>query len=125
MVKRRVHGTKEPQDMSHIRRIGHTLYARFTIPKDRWADCDRREVVRTLQTGDLKEARKRIGPALEAIREDLNGKLMAKGLPALSGDWVPSWGSQRGIVDEAVIPSLPDQNLYAHSRMPMDMMRQG
>ena len=23
------------------------------------------------------------------------------------------------------IPSLPDQNLYAHSRMPMDMMRQG
>ena len=72
MVKRRVQGPKEPPDMAHIRRVGLTYYARFTIPKDRWHDAGRREVVRTLQTRDLKEARKRIGPALEDIRRSLD-----------------------------------------------------
>ena len=102
MVKRRVQGPKEPPDMAHIRRVGLTYYARFTIPKDRWHDAGRREVVRTLQTRDLKEARKRIGPALEDIRRSLDDGLTGKGCAPLSGTWKPSWGGPGRIVDEAM-----------------------
>jgi len=51
--------------MLHLRRIGLTYYVRFIVPRDRWADCGTREVVRTLQTRDLKEAHLRRGKALE------------------------------------------------------------
>ena len=70
--------------MANLRRIGMTYYVRFIIPKDRWDDCEgKREVVRTLQTRDLKEARKRRSHALEAIKAELNDKLIGRGLQSL------------------------------------------
>ena len=80
--------------MRNLRRIGQTLYVRFTIPKDRWADCGKREEVRTLQTRDLKEARKRRDTALAAIRADLNAQLAGRGLRPLDSEWVPDWASE-------------------------------
>ncbi len=78
--------------MNNIRRISQTLYVRFTIPKDRWPDFGgKREVLRTLQTRDRKEALKRRGKALAAIREELNADLMARGLRPLDSEWTPDW----------------------------------
>jgi hypothetical protein len=72
MVQRGVPGPKEPPDMAQTRRIGLTYYARDTVPKNRWQNAGRSEIVRTLQTRDLKEASKPLGPALEAIRRELD-----------------------------------------------------
>lgn len=80
--------------MHGIRRIGLTYYVRFIIPKDRWEDCGRREVVRTLDTRDLKEARSRRARALEGIRREMNGRLTSQGLPPLDPDWMPSWEAE-------------------------------
>lgn len=44
MTQQRVH--KQDTDMQNIRRIGLTLYVRFIIPRDRWADCECRELSR-------------------------------------------------------------------------------
>src|SRR3954451_10747814 len=51
--------------MANLLKRGATYFVRLTIPRDRWADVGRamgaagglkREVVRTLQTGDFREA---------------------------------------------------------------------
>ena len=77
--------------MQSLRRNGLTYYARFIVPKDRWSDVGRAmgakngkrsDVVRALETRDLKEAHKRRPAALEAIRSDINGKLEAARLAA-------------------------------------------
>jgi hypothetical protein len=58
-------------------RRGHTWCVRFNVPQDRWADLGKatgaksgikREIVRTLQTTDYREAEKRCDNALSAIR---------------------------------------------------------
>ena len=54
--------------MANLRRIRQGWYARYIIPRSRWADFGgKREVVRTLQTRDLVEARSRRLKAMEAI----------------------------------------------------------
>lgn len=102
-VRRRVQ-EKDGDDMSQLRRIGLTLYVRVTIPKDRWADFDgRREVVRTLQTTDLKIARQRKDGAIRAIRETLEAQLRAKGVPPLGDGWSPSWEDEALAAREEVL----------------------
>lgn len=92
MVQRQASTEKEAPDMANLRRIGLTYYVRFIIPKDRWQDFDgKREVVRTLQTRDLKEARRRRAKALAAIHGELNGALAGRGLKPLDSEWVPDW----------------------------------
>lgn len=102
-VERHARTAQGADDMHNLRRIGLTWYARFIVPKDRWADVGRvtgakngkrREVVRTLETRDLKEARKRRPAALEAIRSDLNGRLEAARLRPLDDGWAPSWQAE-------------------------------
>src|SRR5260370_27917611 len=89
-VERHARTAKGADDMHNLRRIGLTYYARFIVPRDRWADVgqvtgakngQRREVVRTLETRDLKEAHKRRPAALEAIRSDLNRQFAAAKQP--------------------------------------------
>lgn len=80
--------------MANLRRIGLTYYVRFIIPKDRWQDFGgKREVVRTLETRDLKEARRRRAKALAAIQEQLNADLSNRRLKPLDSDWAPDWQS--------------------------------
>lgn len=85
---------KDSSGMAQLRRIGLTIYVRFTIPKARWGDFGRREVVRTLQTTDLKVARQRKDAAIKAIREDLEADLRAKGLAPLGDGWTPAWEAE-------------------------------
>jgi hypothetical protein len=80
--------------MHNLRRIYNTIYVRFIIPKDRWADCGRREVLRTLQTTDLTEAHQRRGKALEAMRAAVNADLTDRGLPPLDSGWTPPWETE-------------------------------
>lgn len=70
----------------NILRRGATYHARLFIPADRWADVGKargasggitREVVRSLQTGDVGDARRRLRPALAAIQADVDAKLAA------------------------------------------------
>lgn len=89
--------------MQNLRRIGLTYYARFTIPRDRWEDCGRHEVVRTLQTRDLREARKRRAVALESIRTGVNADLVSRRLRPLDDSWVPSWQPQALRLREQVL----------------------
>lgn len=89
--------------MLHLKRVGLTYFVRFIVPRDRWQDVGRvvrakngekREVLRTLETRDLKEAHKRRGRALEEIRKELNAQLVAAGLPPLDDSWSPSWQAE-------------------------------
>jgi integrase len=50
-----------------------------------------REVVRTLETRDHREAVKRRSKAVQAIEAEINEKLSAAGLPPLGDRWCPSW----------------------------------
>ena len=93
--------------MANLKRIGLTYYARFIIPKDRWQDCGKREVVRTLQTRDLKEARRRRAAALAAMQAQLNATLAARGLKPLDSDWAPDWQTA-ALEDNAKLRQAPD-----------------
>jgi hypothetical protein len=70
--------------MTNLLRRGGTYYARLFLPAERWADVGRamgarggikREVVRTLQTSDIREARGRLRTALAAMQADVDAKL--------------------------------------------------
>ncbi len=106
--------------MANLKRIGLTYFARFIIPKDRWQDCGKREVVRTLQTRDLKEARRRRAAALTAIQAQLNATLAARGLKPLDSDWVPDWQTA-ALEDNAKLRAAADDGYerpdgtYRHS----------
>lgn len=107
--------------MHQIRRIGLTYYARVTIPKDRWEDVGRREVVRTLNTRDLKEARARRRKAVAAIHEEVSLELARRGLPPLDSGWTPSWQAEALSVrteiatasDELAFPDADDHDALA------------
>ncbi len=88
--------------MTNLLRRGLGWYARLSIPRDRWADVGtamrapggvKREIVRTLGTQDPKEAKRRLQPALHAIREDIDGALVAAGMRPLT-DWTAAWQVQ-------------------------------
>jgi hypothetical protein len=84
---------------NHLVRRGSTYFVRLTIPRDRWADVGRalgaaggvkREVVRTLQTGDYREAVARRDAGLAAVRELVDGALKRARLRPLT-DWIADW----------------------------------
>ena len=96
------------EDKVNLKRIGLTWYVRFTVPMARRLDCGCSEVVRTLQTRDIKEARSRRLQALEAIRRELDAALAAKGLPPLAGAWAPPW-EERGLALRREIAEASDE----------------
>ena len=80
-------------------RRGNTWFARYNVPQDRWADVGqalgakggvKREIVRTLQTTDYREAQRRRERALGAIRADVDAALVAARLRPLT-DWTAAW----------------------------------
>lgn len=85
--------------MTNLIRRHRGYYVRFNIPRDRWADVGKamgtpsgvlREVVRTLGTAELAEARRRRDPAIAAIRAELDAALVASGLRPIT-DWLADW----------------------------------
>jgi integrase len=88
--------------MQNLVRRGNTWFARFHIPRDRWADAGKatgaargvlREVVRTLRTTDRVEAKRRLMSALGAIQADLDARLRAASLRPLT-DWTADWSAR-------------------------------
>ncbi|MBO1361922.1 tyrosine-type recombinase/integrase [Acetobacter sacchari] len=84
----------------NIFRRGHSWAVRFHIPRERRADVGRAygaatghkaEIVKALGTSDRAEAIARRPKALEAIRQEVDARLVAAGLPPLHGDWKPAW----------------------------------
>jgi hypothetical protein len=105
--------------MQNLIRRGPTWYARSFIPKDRWADVGkamnaangiRREVVRTLNTTDLREAKRRLQPALAATQGQIDGHLKAAGLAPLS-DWTADWVA-RAVEIRANLKAADDTPVY-------------
>ena len=85
--------------MANLLKRGSTYYVRLTIPGDRWSDVGRalgarsgikREVVRTLETGDYREAQRRRDGGLTAAREMVDLALRRHGLKPLT-DWTADW----------------------------------
>lgn len=85
--------------MTNILKRGQGYYARLTIPQDRWADVGKamgakaglkRELVRTLETRDRREALRRRDAAIEAMRADVDAALRRARLKPLS-DWTAAW----------------------------------
>jgi len=84
---------------NHLVRRGSTYFVRLTIPRERWADVGRalgaagglkREVVRTLQTGNYREAMARRDAGLTAVRELVDLALKRAKLRPLT-DWTADW----------------------------------
>ncbi|MGV4878070.1 phage integrase SAM-like domain-containing protein [Acetobacter indonesiensis] len=88
------------EDMRNMLKRGGTYYVRFNVPEDRVEDVGRAfrakngkktEIVRTLQSRDYREALKRRDAALEAIRNQVNAKLIEIGFAPLHGNFMPDW----------------------------------
>jgi integrase len=86
--------------MENVIRRGLTFYARYRIPEDRWGDVGlalkaaggiKREIVKTLQTKDAREAKQRRAGALAAIEADLDRALRRAGKKPLGADWTANW----------------------------------
>jgi integrase len=87
-------------DMQNMTKRGNVYYVRFIVPKERWSDVGvatgarngtRRDITKSLETKDHREALRRRDAALAVIREETNAALTAQGRPPLHGDWKPSW----------------------------------
>jgi integrase len=85
--------------MSSILRRGLTFYARLNIPEARWADVGRamgavggvkRELVKTLQTTNRREAEQRRDAAIGAMRASVDEALRRAKLRPLT-DWTANW----------------------------------
>lgn len=96
--------------MTNLLKRGTTYFVRLTIPQSRWADVGRamgaaggvkREVVRTLQTGDFREAQRRREAGLAALREIVDGALRRAGLAPLT-DWTANWQERAVELQEAM-----------------------
>lgn len=96
------HYAKGEHDMQNMTKRGNVYYVRFTVPKDRWQDVGaatgarkgtRRDITKSLDTKDYREALIRRDAALAVIREETNAALAAHNLPPLHGDWKPAWGN--------------------------------
>ncbi|WP_143225553.1 DUF6538 domain-containing protein [Acetobacter pomorum] len=76
---------KGAEDMRNMLKRGNSYSVRFNVPEDRRADVGKvfgaksgmkDEIVRTLGTRDYREAVKGRDAALEAIRKEVNAKLI-------------------------------------------------
>lgn len=85
--------------MANLLKRGDTYFVRLSIPRDRWGDVGkalgarggiRREVVRTLQTGNFREAQRRREEGLRAAREMIDAALRRHRLKPLT-DWTADW----------------------------------
>ena len=101
--------------MAHLLKRGDTFFVRLTIPRDRWADVGkamgaatgiRREVVRTLQTGDHREAQRRRDEGLNACRQAVDAALRKGGYAPLT-DWTANW-AERAVERRAQMQSGAD-----------------
>ncbi|WP_224777789.1 site-specific integrase [Gluconobacter thailandicus] len=97
--------------MANLTNRGGLYYVRFSIPKERWADAGkvlgsntgiRRDILKSLQTRTHKEALRLRDAAIEAIRRDLNRKLIGAGLAPLQGVDVPDWMNEDLMLSEAL-----------------------
>ena len=84
--------------MGNILRRGRDLLPRLHIPEARWADVGRamgaaggikRELVRTLQTTDRREAEQRRDTAISAMRADVKRRCAGQDQPLT--DWTADW----------------------------------
>ncbi|MCP1230646.1 hypothetical protein NKW46_06035, partial [Acetobacter indonesiensis] len=100
---------KKDAEVFGLKRAASGLWsARLSIPRDRWQDVGlayqtksgiRQEFLKSLQTHDKQEAIRRRGKALDALRNQVNGKLEAIGKKPLSGDWTPDWATPEKAVE--------------------------
>ncbi|MFS8370445.1 tyrosine-type recombinase/integrase [Acetobacter indonesiensis] len=100
---------KKDAEVFGLKRAASGLWsARLSIPRDRWHDVGlayqtksgiRQEFLKSLQTHDKQEAIRRRGKALDALRNQVNGKLEAIGKKTLSGDWTPDWATPEKAVE--------------------------
>lgn len=100
---------KKDAEVFGLKRAASGLWsARLSIPRDRWQDVGlaygtesgiRQEFLKSLQTHDRQEAIRRRGPALEALRSQVNEKLAVIGKPALEGDWKAQSVVERAVAD--------------------------
>ncbi len=93
---------KGGNEMQNMTKRGSVYYVRFIVPKERWQDVGRatnarngtrRDIVKSLETKDYREALLRRDAALAKIREETNAALASLGLPPLHGEWEPCWGN--------------------------------
>lgn len=101
--------TKKDAEVFGLKRAASGLWsARLSTPRDRWQDVGkaygtrssiRQEFLKSLQTHDKQEAIRRRGPALDALRTQVNGRLEAIGKKPLSGDWVPDWATPEKAIE--------------------------
>ncbi|HVY16077.1 MAG TPA: tyrosine-type recombinase/integrase [Rhodopila sp.] len=105
--------------MQNLIRRGKTWYARLFVPRDRWADVGKamaaqtgikREVVRTLQTPDIREAKRRLQGALAAMSGDVDTALKAARLPPLT-DWTADWRG-RAVALRAAVRQADDSPVH-------------
>ncbi len=84
---------------ANILKRGGTYFVRLTVPKDRWGDVGqamgapngvKREIVRTLQTTDFREAQRRREEGLMAARAMVDDALRRHRLKPLT-DWTANW----------------------------------
>lgn len=94
--------TKGGNEMQNMTKRGSVYYVRFIISKERWQEVGRatnarngtrRDIIKSLETKDYREALQRRDVALAKIREETNAALAALGLPPLHGEWKPSWSN--------------------------------
>lgn len=97
--------------MANLTVKDRTYYVRFYIPKDRWEDAgrvlksstgERRDIIKSLKTRDYRAALRLRDAAIEAVRRDLNQKLIAADLKPLHGDSVPDWMVKDRLLDDAL-----------------------
>lgn len=103
--------------MQNLLRRGNTWFARLFIPNDRWADVGKamgaargikREVVRTLQTSDRREAQRRLGVALAGLRATVDEALRLAKMRPLT-DWTADW-ADRAAENRAALRAARDDN---------------
>ncbi|WP_408872872.1 hypothetical protein [Gluconobacter roseus] len=98
-------------DMANLTQRDGLYYVRFIIPKDRWQDAGevlgsrtgtRKDILKSLQTRTHKDALRLRDAALEAIRKQLNRRLVDAGLAPLHGVDVPDWLDEELMLTEAL-----------------------
>ncbi len=103
--------------MQNLLRRGNAWFARLFIPQDRWANVGKamgaargikREVVRTLQTSDRREAQRRLGVALAELRASVDDALRQAKMRPLT-DWTADW-ADRAAENRAALRTASDDN---------------
>ena len=106
--------------MAGIVRRGLTYYARVIIPEARQRDVGRafgaangirRDIVRTLETTNRREAEQRRAEAAAAINDEVNARLRRIGAPPLS-DWRASWADEAKRLRDDLAAAPPDHGAY-------------